>query len=80
MPFSDAVANLVPDKFNEIQLKAVSCAITSNGGLSLFAKSTSWTYPVFLDGKANNELLLFGHKTHKPKIQLLIIIHSFLTI
>lgn len=39
VPFSDAVANLVPERFKAIQLRAESCAITLMGGLSILARS-----------------------------------------
>jgi hypothetical protein len=64
--FSDAVANRVPCKLSAIQLRGASCAAISRGGLSVSAKSTTWTCPDFRPGNANNELLLFGHKTQRP--------------
>lgn len=64
--FSEAVASLVPCRFIAMQDIAASCAATSNGGLSVFAKSTICTWPVLRPGKANSELLLLGHNTQRP--------------
>lgn len=68
--FSDAVARRVPCKLSAMQLSAASCATMSRGALSVFARSTTWTCPVFRPGNASKELLLFGHSTHKPETQL----------
>lgn len=43
-----------------------SWAVISRGAFSVLAKSTIWTWPVLRPGKASNDLLLFGHKTHNP--------------
>lgn len=71
VPFSEAVASLVPERLREIQLSGASCALTSIGNLSAFAKSTICTCPAFRDGNTSDELLLFGHKTHRPFIQIM---------
>lgn len=64
--FSEAVASLVPCKFIAMQLNAASWAAISCGGRSVLAKSTIWTCPVLRAGKASNELLLLGQRTHRP--------------
>jgi hypothetical protein len=68
--FSDAVARRVPCRFSAMQLSAVSCASISSGALSVLARSTTSTCPVFSPGNASKELLLFGHNTHKPETQM----------
>ena len=64
--FSDAVASLVPCKLSAIQLRSVSCAVISSGDLSVFARSTTCTWPMWRAGNANNELFESGHRTHRP--------------
>lgn len=48
--------------------KGDSWAGISIGGRSVFAKSTSCTWPVLRLGNANNELTLLGHNTQSPTI------------
>jgi len=70
LTFSEAVARRVPCRLRAMQLSAASCATMSRGALSVLARSTTWTCPIFRPGKASKELLLFGHKTHKPTTQM----------
>lgn len=74
--FSDAVAIIVPTKFSDIQLSGASCAAMSRGAFSVFAKSTMCTWPLLQPGKANKELLLFGHKTHSPGNKIKVLMDS----
>lgn len=66
LTFSDAVAIRVPCRLSATQHSAPSWAGISTGGFSVLARSTIWTCPECVAGNASNELLLFGHKTHKP--------------
>lgn len=66
LTFSDAVAIRVPWRLRAIQHRAPSCAGMSTGGLSVLARSTICTCPEWVPGNASKELLLFGHRTHKP--------------
>lgn len=61
------MAILVPCKFRAMQLKTPSWAGISTGGFSVFARSTICTCPVCVPGNASKELLLFGHRTQRPK-------------
>lgn len=61
------MAILVPCKFRAMQLKTPSWAGMSTGGFSVFARSTICTCPVCVPGNASKELLLFGHRTQRPK-------------
>lgn len=63
--FSEAVASLVPWTLSAMQLRGVSWAAMSTGGLSVLAKSTSCTCPAFRPGNARMELLELGHRTHR---------------
>ena len=67
LTFSDAVAILVPCRLRAMQLRTPSWAGMSTGGFSVLARSTSCTWPVCAPGKAKRELLLFGHRTQRPK-------------
>lgn len=67
LTFSDAVAIRVPCKFREMQHSDPSWAKMSTGGFSVLAKSTIWTWPEWVPGKANRELLLLGHSTQRPR-------------
>lgn len=78
LTFSEAVANRVPCRLRAMQLKEASCAAMSTGAFSVLAKSIIWTWPNLRPGNANNELLLFGHITHRPgkvtKIQVEVLV------
>lgn len=50
-----------------MQHSAPSWAGMSTGGFSVLARSTICTWPECVPGKANRELLLFGHSTHRPE-------------
>lgn len=65
--FSDAVAILVPCRLRAMQHSAPSWAGMSTGGFSVLARSTICTWPEWVPGKANRELLLLGHNTHRPE-------------
>lgn len=66
LTLSDAVAILVPCRFKAMQHSTPSCARMSTGGFSVLAKSTIWTWPEWVPGKASRELLLLGHSTQRP--------------
>ena len=66
VPFSEAVAILVPAKFKLIQLSGASCAAIFSDSLSGYARSTISIWPTILPGKANNELFEFGQRTQRP--------------
>lgn len=66
LTLSDAVAIRVPCRFRVMQHSAPSCARMSTGGFSVLAKSTIWTWPEWVPGKASRELLLLGHSTQRP--------------
>lgn len=67
LTFSDAVAILVPCRFKAMQHSAPSWAGMSTGGFSVLARSTICTWPEWVPGNANRELLLLGHSTHRPE-------------
>lgn len=67
LTFSEAVAIRVPCRFRAMQHSAPSWAKMSTGGFSVLAKSTIWTWPEWVPGKANRELLLLGHSTQRPR-------------
>lgn len=66
LTLSDAVAIRVPCRFRAMQHSAPSWARMSTGGFSVLAKSTIWTWPEWVPGKASRELLLLGHSTQRP--------------
>lgn len=76
LTFSDAVAIRVPCRFRAMQHSAPSWARMSTGGFSVLARSTIWTWPEWVPGKASRELLLLGHSTQRPTERTKKMIHK----